>query len=132
LFFFIVIFLIIIIIILFLFLPGAAPNPATGGSAGATLATMANVCLSMVNTGKFEREETNLFCLRVMAGAIIVHDAVHPLGSFFKKSPVLIKKALGCIRGHEPRPEGLLDSIKFSCQHVNDEDTPKGIKELLA
>ena len=111
---------------------GSLAKGESGESVAETLSTMANVCLSMVTTSKFESEETNLFCLRVMAGSIIIHDSVNPLGSFYKKSPILIKKALTCLKNYTPQPEGLLDSIKFSCQHVNDDDTPKNIKELLA
>ena len=37
---------------------------------------------------RFTSEETGLFCLRVMAGVIILYDHVHPAGAFGKKSPI--------------------------------------------
>ena len=31
---------------------------------------------------RFKSEETQLFCLRVMVGVIILYDHVHPVGAF--------------------------------------------------
>jgi hypothetical protein len=96
-----------------------------------TLAHMANVCFSMVDQKKFTNEETNLYCCRVMTGCIMLFDAIHPVGAFGKKSPVLIKKCLLLLKAQTPVPDMLLNSIKFNCVHLNDEDTPQAIKAIL-
>lgn len=52
------------------------------------LATMANVCQDMVAKKKFQPDQTNMFCLRAMTGAIILFDHLHAQGAFVKKSPI--------------------------------------------
>lgn len=37
---------------------------------------------------KFQNEETELFCMRVMVGVIILYDHVHPVGAFSKGSSI--------------------------------------------
>lgn len=37
---------------------------------------------------QFQREETQLFVLRVMVGLVILYDHVHPQGAFVKGSNV--------------------------------------------
>jgi hypothetical protein len=37
---------------------------------------------------QFQREETQLFVLRVMVGLVILYDHVHPQGAFVKASNV--------------------------------------------
>nr|CAD7407414.1 unnamed protein product [Timema cristinae] len=57
-----------------------------------TLSTMAKVCLRMLENpnliAQFQREETQLFVLRVMVGLVILYDHVHPHGAFVKASNV--------------------------------------------
>jgi len=42
----------------------------------AALATMANICQGMVFNKKFASDNTNMFCLRTMIGAIILYDYI--------------------------------------------------------
>ena len=49
---------------------------------------MANVCQDMVAKKKFQPDQTNMFCLRAMTGAIILFDHLHAQGAFVKKSPI--------------------------------------------
>ena len=37
---------------------------------------------------RFQQKETTLFVLRVMVGAIILYDHVHPVGAFYRKSNI--------------------------------------------
>ena len=37
---------------------------------------------------RFKSEETQLFCLRVMVGVIILYDHVHPVGAFAIKATI--------------------------------------------
>ncbi|XP_033973087.1 CYFIP-related Rac1 interactor B-like [Trematomus bernacchii] len=97
---------------------------------------MASVCKVMLETPeyrtRFASEETVLFCLRVMVGVIILYDHVHPAGAFIKTSNIDMK---GCIRVLKDQPpssvEGLLNALRYTTKHLNDEATPKQIKTML-
>uniref|UniRef100_A0A3Q1J7J3 CYRIA/CYRIB Rac1 binding domain-containing protein n=1 Tax=Anabas testudineus TaxID=64144 RepID=A0A3Q1J7J3_ANATE len=100
------------------------------------LSTMASVCKVMLDTpeyrSRFTSEETVLFCLRVMVGVIILYDHVHPAGAFVKTSNIDMK---GCIRVLKEQPpssvEGLLNALRYTTKHLNDETTSKQIKTML-
>jgi len=104
------------------------------------LALMANVCQHMVDIGHFENEQTNLFCLRAMTGAIVLYDHLAPAGAFHKKSPINMRgcvtvlknfQGAGSSSGTSPAA-GLLNAIRFTTKHLNDPETPSNIKQLLA
>nr|XP_020515307.2 protein FAM49B-like [Labrus bergylta] len=100
------------------------------------LSTMASVCKVMLDTpeyrSRFTSDETVLFCLRVMVGVIILFDHVHPAGAFVKTSNIDMK---GCIRVLKEQPpssvEGLLNALRYTTKHLNDEATSKQIKSML-
>ncbi|KAM4605657.1 CYFIP-related Rac1 interactor B isoform 2-T2 [Polymixia lowei] len=100
------------------------------------LSTMASVCKVMLETpeyrSRFASEETVMFCLRVMVGVIILYDYVHPAGAFVKTSKIDMK---GCIRVLKEQPassvEGLLNALRYTTKHLNDETTSKQIKNML-
>ncbi|XP_063234676.1 CYFIP-related Rac1 interactor B [Bacillus rossius redtenbacheri] len=102
-----------------------------------TLSTMAKVCLRMLESpnliAQFQREETQLFVLRVMVGLVILYDHVHPHGAFVRASNVDVK---GCVKLLKEQPavrsEGLLNALRYTTKHLNEEATPKNIKNLLA
>ncbi|XP_040017159.2 CYFIP-related Rac1 interactor A isoform X3 [Gasterosteus aculeatus] len=100
------------------------------------LSTMASVCKVMLETpeysSRFSSEDTLLFCMRVMVGVIILYDHVHPNGAFNKSSKIDMK---GCIKVLKEQPvdivEGLLNALRFTTKHLNDESTPKNIRAML-
>ncbi|KAK5898079.1 hypothetical protein CgunFtcFv8_015527 [Champsocephalus gunnari] len=100
------------------------------------LSTMASVCKVMLETpeyrSRFASEETVSFCLRVMVGVIILYDYVHPVGAFAKSSKIDMK---GCIKVLKDQPpnsvEGLLNALRYTTKHLNDESTNKTIKSML-
>ncbi|KAM6281920.1 LOW QUALITY PROTEIN: CYFIP-related Rac1 interactor B [Porphyrio hochstetteri] len=100
------------------------------------LSTMASVCRVMLETpeyrSRFTNEETVSFCLRVMVGVIILYDHVHPVGAFAKTSKIDMK---GCIKVLKDQPpnsvEGLLNALRYTTKHLNDETTSKQIKSML-
>ncbi|KAK4327231.1 hypothetical protein Pmani_002287 [Petrolisthes manimaculis] len=102
-----------------------------------TLGTMAKVCQRMLENpdliARFRREETQLFILRVMVALIILYDHVHPSGAFVKTSNVNVK---GCVKVLKDQPasssENLLNALRYTTKHLNDDNTPKHIKTLLA
>ncbi|XP_040210899.1 CYFIP-related Rac1 interactor B isoform X1 [Rana temporaria] len=101
-----------------------------------SLSTMASVCRVMLETpeykSRFTNEETVSFCLRVMVGVIILYDHVHPVGAFAKTSKIDMK---GCIKVLKEQPpnsvEGLLNALRYTTKHLNDESTSKQIKAML-
>ncbi|XP_046554655.1 CYFIP-related Rac1 interactor B-like [Haliotis rubra] len=101
------------------------------------LSTMANICRVMIDnpqySSRFTSEETKLFCLRVMVGVIILYDHVHPVGAFAKTSGIDMKSSIKVLKDQGPRKvEGLLNALRYTTKHLQDETTPKAIKALLA
>uniref|UniRef100_A0A2K6LJ32 CYFIP related Rac1 interactor B n=2 Tax=Rhinopithecus TaxID=542827 RepID=A0A2K6LJ32_RHIBE len=88
--------------------------------------------LSKEYRSRFTNEETVSFCLRVMVGVIILYDHVHPVGAFAKTSKIDMK---GCIKVLKDQPpnsvEGLLNALRYTTKHLNDETTSKQIKSML-
>lgn len=101
------------------------------------LKTMANICRVMIGnpeySSRFQNEETKFFCLRVMVGVIILYDHVHPVGAFAKTSGIEMKHSVKVLKEQEPgRVEGLLNALRYTTKHLQDETTPRTIKGLLA
>lgn len=112
------------------------------------LATMANICQHMVESHRFTSDQTNLFCLRAMTGAIILYDHLSASGAFHKKSPINIRGCITVLKGYtgtgggggggsssaaNSSPSGgLLNALRFTTKHLNDPDTPANIKQLLS
>ncbi|KAF6729704.1 Protein FAM49A [Oryzias melastigma] len=100
------------------------------------LSTMACVCRVMLETPeyrcRFTNTDTMLFCMRVMVGVIILYDHVHPVGAFAKTSKIDMK---GCIKVLKEQPsnsvEGLLNALRYTTRHLNDDSTSKQIRALL-
>jgi len=103
----------------------------------AALQIMANVCEEMVREKKFASEQTNMFCLRCMVGAIILFDHVDANGAFGKKSPINMRGCITSLKefkdssGRGGMTDGLLNALRFTTMHLNDADTPAAIKHLL-
>jgi len=95
------------------------------------LATMANVCHDMVAQKRFDSNNTNMFCLRAMTGAIILFDHLHAQGAFAKKSQINIKGCITVLKSFPSGTDGLLNALRFTTIHLNDPDTPNAIKQLL-
>ncbi|XP_037837949.1 CYFIP-related Rac1 interactor B [Kryptolebias marmoratus] len=100
------------------------------------LSTMACVCKVMLETpeyrSRFTSEETVLFCLRVMVGVIILYDHVHPAGAFVKTSNIDMKGCIRVLKEQQPSSvEGLLNALRYTTKHLNDETTSKQIKSML-
>merc|ERR1712063_43510 len=94
-----------------------------------TLAFIANICQRMVE--KKLTEDNDIFCLRCMTASIILYDNIDPKGAFHKRSPILIKKCLVTLRQKGDSVECLLNALRFTTTHLQDEETPGNIKQLL-
>ncbi|KAL5017396.1 hypothetical protein ScPMuIL_006985 [Solemya velum] len=101
------------------------------------LSTMANICRVMIENpeycSRFTNEETKLFCLRVMVGVIILYDHVHPVGAFAKSSSIDVKSSIKVLKEQTAgRVELLLNALRYTTKHLNDETTSKTLKAMLA
>jgi len=100
-----------------------------------TLETMIEVTIRMLEnvetSSKLQSPEDTLkFILRVMTGLIIIYDHVHDQGAFSKKTPVDIRAAIAVLQN--ANEDVLLDAIRYSTKHINDDSTPAKIKQMLA
>ena len=101
------------------------------------LSTMANICKVMIESpvlaSRFQSVDTKLFCLRVMVGVIILYDHVHPAGAFVKTSTIDMKGSIKVLKDQEVRlVEGLLNALRYTTLHLNNDSTPKIIKAMLS
>jgi len=113
-------------------------NKASGDNTTDCLAIMSSVCRIMVEQPAYhdrftKKEETVFFCQRVMVSSVIVYDHVHAVGAFSKKSAIDIKATVKATKMHaNPSTDQMLNALRYTTKHLNDEDTPKAVKSLLA
>ncbi|XP_059155205.1 CYFIP-related Rac1 interactor B-like [Physella acuta] len=100
------------------------------------LSMMANICRVMIENDEYKsrmKEETRLFCLRVMVGVIILYDHVHPLGAFTKTSSIEMKSSIKLLKDQErTKVEALLNALRYTTKHLQDVSTSKTLKTMLA
>jgi len=99
------------------------------------LATLANLCLRALEKKDEGAEGHNvqaMLFLCAMAGCIILVDHLHDEGAFHAKSPIRIKAAIQLLKGHSEPTDFLLNSLRFTTLHLNDEQTMPAITKLLA
>lgn len=109
---------------------------------------MATICRIMIESDRVTEPAQVVFCQRVMVGAIILYDHVHPIGAFAKKNQAIdvshqcavnmltlhqMKATIKAIKGgaDPSQQDGLLNALRFTTKHLGDEDTPKQIKTML-
>lgn len=105
------------------------------------LGMMCLLCRIMVESpnyhSRFEDKEVTLqFCQRVMVACVILYDHVHHLGAFKKGSAIDMKSTLKALNMHNENNESfrnsMMNALRYTTKHLNDEDTPKNIKAMLA
>lgn len=100
--------------------------------------TLSNLCRAMIENvelaHKFHNEEkTKTFVLNVMVGVIILYDHVHDVGAFAKNSEIDMKATIKVLKDQElGSVDGLLNALRYTTKHLNDETTPKQIRLLLS
>jgi len=99
------------------------------------LAVMAKVCQKMLDTpelrGRIQQQETEKFIIRVMVALIILYDHIHPTGAFAKGSNVDVKGCMKVLRDQKGETDGLLNALRYTTKHLNDDTTPKAVKQLI-
>jgi len=99
------------------------------------LSTIANLCLANIThhtPASAGSEHILLLCC--MTGCIILVDHLRdPEGAFDKKSPVMIKDCIMLLKnGTSTSTDFLLNSLRFTTLHLNDDVTMPAIKKLLS
>ncbi|CAH1762566.1 10140_t:CDS:2 [Entrophospora sp. SA101] len=97
------------------------------------LSGLAAACYQTVTRKRYQNPETTSFCLRVMVVCIILYDHIDPQGAFNKQSPINIKSSVKAIQTHgTSESSNLMSALRFNTKHLNDDSTPKNIKQLLS
>jgi len=98
------------------------------------IGTMATVCQKMLDNpalrSKMKNITTEPFIVRVVVGLVILYDHVDPKGVFVKGSKVDVKGIVKTICEF-PDCDKLLDAIRYTTVHLNDESTPKDVKKIV-
>lgn len=108
-------------------------GPALRQNVNTALAFIANICQRIVSKNQCS-EPYVIFCLRCMTASIILYDNLDSKGAFHKKSPILVRRCVSLLRDRlqtDPKVESLLNALRFTTTHLQDEDTPSAIKQLL-
>ncbi|KAI8144311.1 hypothetical protein BJV82DRAFT_609055 [Fennellomyces sp. T-0311] len=80
------------------------------------------------------------FCLKVMVVSIILYDHIDPNGVFSKSSPINIKNSVKMIQSanssvfnipEESSASNLMSALRYNSKHLNDDTTPKGVRNLV-
>ncbi|KAJ3156296.1 Protein fam49a [Irineochytrium annulatum] len=95
------------------------------------LAVMGAVCYNAVAKGRAQGPMVE-YCLRVMVVCIVVYDHVAVAGVFAKGTKMNIKASVKVLQtAGGPSGQSLLNTLRYSTIHLNDEATPKAIKQML-
>jgi len=106
--------------------PAAKPRLVGG------LATLANLSLSNIQADHLDDSKTMLL-LCCMTGCIILVDHLREEGAFDKKSPIRIRQAIQLLKiGTSHNTDFLINSLRFTTLHLNEEGTMPQITKLLA
>jgi len=111
------------------------PNSKSNVSAsqvGECLSLLTCICYNAVSKYRVQSQPMIAFCLRVMVGCIVLFDHIDPDGAFVKNSKINIRSCIRLIQGSAGvDADSLLNTIRFTSKHLNDDTTPKSIKNLL-
>lgn len=68
-----------------------------------------------------------------MVGVIILYDHVDDNGAFAKTTQIDVRGSIKVLKEQPPTVvEGLMNALRYTTRHLNDDSTPKNIKSLLA
>lgn len=97
------------------------------------LSLLANVCYSnIVDTTSVDEDKIfQIMCM--MTGAIILVDHLLPQGAFTKKSPIRIKSCISALKSMNGSINSgtLINCLRFSTTHLNDEQSMAEVKKML-
>ncbi|CAO3657596.1 unnamed protein product [Mucor hiemalis] len=107
-------------------------------SVGNWLAALWATCFNTVSKKRNQSPEVSAFCMKVMVVSIILYDHIDPNGAFYKSSPINIKNSVKIIQtittvnvSKDYNATNLLFALRYNSKHLNDDTTPKGVKNLV-
>ncbi|KAI9591350.1 hypothetical protein BDF19DRAFT_455363 [Syncephalis fuscata] len=96
------------------------------------LAGLAGVCYHTVAKQRLTHPDAVCFCLRVQVACTVLYDHIHPAGAFVRTAPVNIRNIVRVCNEHAPQQPSLVNALRYNTRHLNDETTPKALRQLLA
>jgi len=97
----------------------------------AGLSALANISLGNIQRNTLDDSKTMLL-LCCMTGCIILVDHLRDEGAFDKKSPIRIRQAISLLKGTTHNTDFLVNSLRFTTLHLNEDSTMPVITKLLA
>jgi len=95
-------------------------------------AVFAGICYNSVTKNRAQGAMVD-YCLRVLVVCIILYDFVDPNGAFAKGSKLNMRASIRVIQmSGGSGTNSLLNTLRYSTLHLNDEASPKQIKQMLA
>jgi len=104
-------------------------NKSDGPKLISGLSTVANLCWANIYNSPGGNDTILLLCC--MTGCIILVDHLRTEGAFDKKSPIQIKECIVLLKTQTQSTDFLLNSLRFTTLHLNDDITMPAIKKLL-
>jgi len=98
----------------------------------AGLSLVANLCVKALDSAPPPDAATTMLFLCAMTGCIILVDHLHSEGAFHKKSPIRIRTCITKLKNVTQSTDFLLNSLRFTTLHLNDDQTMPQITKLLA
>ncbi|KAJ1973218.1 hypothetical protein H4R35_004231 [Dimargaris xerosporica] len=97
------------------------------------LAVLNAACYNALNRNSEYHAESSLFFQRVIVTCTILYDHVEPLGVFQRNSSINVRSIVSMLKKcHNQQTENLLNALRYSTKHLNDETTPKQVRILLS
>jgi len=94
------------------------------------LSLITNLCHKSLAADDGTKEKKTMLFLCAMTGCIILVDHLHDEGAFHKKSPIRIRSCITTLK-NATGTDFLLNSLRFTTLHLNDEQTMTAITKLL-
>jgi len=98
----------------------------------AGLSLVANLSCKALEANPGLDQGTTMLFLCVVTGCIILVDHLKPEGAFDAKSPIRIRTCITRLKTSSLPTDFLLNSLRFTTLHLNDESTKPQISKLLA
>ena len=95
------------------------------------LGTVIDICVSIGLKSSELNEKSMLLLLRCIVGAILMFDHLYPQGAYNNNNKYHIKEALELLINFQPKQIGLINAIKYSSKHLNDQNVDPKIKNYL-
>ncbi|KAI9207593.1 uncharacterized protein BJ171DRAFT_278041 [Polychytrium aggregatum] len=97
------------------------------------LSILCAICYNIVSKNAGANQPLTDFCLRVIVVSVVLYDNVTQAGAFSKGSKLNIRSTVRLIQQFGgAHANSLMNALRYTTVHLNDEATPKGIKQLFA